>query len=245
MTTPSEVSPSAIDEQFAAAIERFSQSLTDLREFSELIETLIKKHKLQELEAAVRRYEGLGEALSQFDESFQKEIHQIQEGCADGQPGCGSTLQFKVHVDGDGETTFQVRGDRDDIREFDKTFTTILRSETGVAHLHRSSLISLVSVVEVFISNLLHAFFEKHPAAVNSSDKQFTFRELASFSSLDDARKYLVSHKIENLLRGSFEDWVEYFSDEIKLKLPWVSEHRDKLVENFQRPTCLSITMVL
>jgi hypothetical protein len=85
------------------------------------------------------------------------------------------------------------------------------------------------------LSQLLHMFFQKHPSALNAKEKQFTFEELSNFSSLDDARSYLVSWKIENLLRGSYEDWIEYFRTQVKLELTVTTRHQERLVENFQR----------
>lgn len=228
-------STSSFDSDFSSAIFRFSRSLTDLREFTELVESLIKKHKLKELETALSRYDGLGEALCQLDDAFKSDIHLIQDACAENQTPCESSLRFEVKDDGNGKVHLSAFGHRDDLKDFDKTISTILRSESGVQHLHRSSLISLVSVVESFLSRLLHIFFRKHPSAVNAKDKQFTFEELSAFSSLEDARTYLVSWKIENLLRGSYDDWVEYFRSQLKLELPGINKHHDRLVENFQR----------
>lgn len=223
------------DNGFSSAIVRFKSSLTDLREFSELVESLIKKHKLKELETALSRYNGLGEALCQFDDKLKSDVHMIQETCTEGATQCESSIRFEVKNNGNGKALFAALGSREDLKEFDKTISTIMRSENGVQHMHRSSLISLVSVVESFLSRLLHLFFLKHPSAVNSKEKQFTFEELSAFSTMEDARTYLVSWKIENLLRGSYEDWVDYFKNQLKLELPGISRHHDNLVENFQR----------
>lgn len=231
---PDDSTPS-FDSDISSAIYRFSRSLADLREFSELVESLIKKHKLMELETALSRYDGLGEALCQFDDTLKSDIHLIREACAESQAQCESSLRFEVNDDGKGKVRLSAFGHRDDLKQFDKAISTILRSETGVQHLHRSSLISLVSIVESFLSRLLHLFFSKHPSAVNAKEKQFTFEELSAFSSLEDARAYLVSWKIENLLRGSYDDWVEYFRSQLKLELPGINKHHDRLVENFQR----------
>lgn len=146
-----------------------------------------------------------------------------------------ATLKFKVDDDGQGKKVLKAAGDRDAIKAFNKSISTILRTTNSVQHLHRSSLISLVSVVESFLSQLLHLFFSKHPSAINAKEKQFTFEELSAFASLDDARAYLVSWKIENLLRGSYEDWIDYFRGQLKLELTGISKHHDHLIENFQR----------
>lgn len=237
MTTSkqNETSDFSLEDKFTSAIIRFSASLSDLREFSELVESLIKKHKLKELEAALARYDGLGEALCHFDSKLRSDITSIQNIGVDEAISPIASLKFKVEEDDKGKKILRAAGNREDLKEFDKSFNTILKTENSVQHLQRSSLISLVSLVESFLSQLLHTFFKKHPAALNAKEKQFTFEELSNFSSLDDARDYLVSCKIENLLRGSYEDWIEYFRNQLKLELSVTTRHHDYLVETFQR----------
>lgn len=233
MKTESPAPP--LEDKFSSAIFRFSASLSDLREFSELVESLIKKHKLKELETVLARYEGLGDALCHLDTKLESDISSIQQACVDGSMASKASLKFEVGDDGTGEKFFTAAGNREDLKEFDKSIGAILKTENSVQHLHRSSLISLVSLVESFLSQLLHIFFQKHPSALNAKEKQFTFEELSNFSSLDDARAYLVSWKIENLLRGSYEEWIEYFKNQMKLELTITTKHRDYLIENFQR----------
>lgn len=224
-----------LGERFTAAIFRFSSSLVDLREFSELVESLINKHKLKELETALCRYDGLGEALCHFDTSLKLDIGAIRKAGEEETMGPCRSLKFEVVEDDKGKKVFKAKGNSEEIEEFDKHIGGIFKTGNSVQHLHRSSLISLVSIVESFLSQLLHLFFLKHPAALNAKDKQFTFEELSNFSSLDDARTYLVSWKIENLLRGSYEDWIDYFRSQIKLDLSVITKHHDHLIENFQR----------
>ncbi len=221
------------NEKISLAIKRFSGSLADLREFTELVEGLIKTHKLKELETAVTRYEGLGEALSSFDSKLMSDLGAIERQEDGGEQK--KTLKFEVVDHSDGVKIFKAAGSRDELKEFDKSIGAVFKTESSVQQLHRSSLISLVSMAETFLSQLLHLFFEKHPSALNVKDKQFSFEELSNFSSLDDARAYLVSWRIENLLRGSYEDWIDYFRTQMKLELAVTTKHYDQLVENFQR----------
>lgn len=230
-----ETQNSSPEDKFAIAIHRFSTSLSDLREFSELVESLIKKHKLRELETALARYDGLGEALCRFDTTLESDISSIQITCGDDATASNASLKFEVKERSTGAKILSAAGNREDLKEFDKSVGAILKTNNSVQHLHRSSLISLVSLVESFLSQLLHVFFQKHPSALNAKDKQFTFEELSNFSNLEDARAYLVSWKIENLLRGSYEDWIDYFKTNMKLELAVTTKHHEHLVENFQR----------
>lgn len=228
-----------IEDSFVKTVHRFSTSLSDLREFSELVETLIATHKLKELESALSRYHGLEEALCHFDSNLKSDIEQIRGVKCLSNEVSESRLKIDVDKREDGKNVLTAQGHIEDIKEFDKHISSIFRTESSVKHLQRSSLISLVSIAESFISQVLHLFYERHPGALNGKDKQFTFEELSNFSTIDEAKSYLVGWKIENLLRGSFEDWVDYFNSQIKLDLSITKKHYQELVENFQRRNLL------
>lgn len=196
-----EYADSTLDDKFTSAIHRFSSNLSDLREFSETVESLVANRKLKKLEAGPVHFNRPENASCQFDVK----------------PNPVSSLP----TPGGGNE--------------DNSLSAIVRSESNSQHLQRVSLISLVSVVESFMYQLLHWFFQKHPSAVTAQEKQFTFEELSGFSNLDDARAYLMCWKIENLLRGSYENWIEYFRGQHKLELSEIAKHHEYLVENFQR----------
>lgn len=234
-TKKAEAEAMSFEDKFEKTILRFSASLADLREFSELVESLIKKHKLKELEAALARYEGLGDVLCQLNPNLKSDISSIPKAHIKKTIAPNIVLKFEIKDNDSGTRTFRVGGSQEDVKELKKSLSPIFKTENSVKHLQRSSLISLISIIESFLSQLLHIFFEKHPAALNAKEKQFTFEELSAFSNLDDARSYLISWKIENLLRGSYEDWIGYFRTQVKLDLSFAAKHQIHLVENFQR----------
>lgn len=225
---------SALHHVFQKAARGFSSALADLREFSVLVESLIDEHRLKELEQAVRKYQGLGDALCEIEKRLRTDIESLAIDNTKPNTDVQDSVVIEVG-DEDGRKVMRVRGHRREMKEFDRSIKAILRSGSSVNHLHRSSLISLVSAVESFVSTLLHQFYSTHPAALNIKEKQFTFDELSRFETMDDARSYIVSWKVENLLRGSLEDWFEFFSKNLKLKLSVASRRMDALVEIFQR----------
>jgi len=86
--------------------------------------------------------------------------------------------------------------------------------------LPRNFLVSFVSTYDAFLGNLIRALFEAKPEVLNSSGKQLTYKELVSFSSIDDARIHVVESEVESLLRKSHSeqfDWMEKTFD-IKLR---------------------------
>ncbi|TCZ76887.1 hypothetical protein, partial [Lysobacter sp. N42] len=91
--------------------------------------------------------------------------------------------------------------------------------------LRRSALISLISACEWFSSQLLHLFFDRHPEAAGLGDKTLSYEELAKFGSVDDARQWLIANKIEEILRGSFIDWIKFFSERLRIDKSVLEEH--------------------
>jgi hypothetical protein len=85
-------------------------------------------------------------------------------------------------------------------------------------------IIGLVSAYDAFLANLLRAIITRHSDIVLTSDKTIRFSELASYSSIDDARTALIDREIESVLRLSHHeqfDWMEkIFHIKLRVKLP-------------------------
>ncbi len=107
------------------------------------------------------------------------------------------------------------------------------------ALLYRSSLVTLVSSAEWFLAQLLHDYFGEYPEAVGAHEKAFSLDDLRSMGTIDDAKSRLIETRVEEVLRGSLSDWLEYLKTKVKLSLGYVGEFRDCLVEVTQRRNLL------
>ncbi|MEC7262107.1 MAG: hypothetical protein VXW38_00100, partial [Bacteroidota bacterium] len=58
--------------------------------------------------------------------------------------------------------------------------------------LYTNSLISLLSNVELFFSEILHYFYDRHPDSAGVQKRTLTLSDLKSFGSIEDAEKYLI-----------------------------------------------------
>lgn len=105
--------------------------------------------------------------------------------------------------------------------------------------LYRNSLITLISTVEWFFSELLHIYYDKFPEINGSSEKQFSIEDLKSFQSIDDARKYLIDKKIEGILRSSFKEWIDFLKTRIKLSMGYLKDSLDLCLETCERRNLL------
>ena len=108
-----------------------------------------------------------------------------------------------------------------------------LRKEIGL--LRESALMALTSRSEWFVAQLMHVYFHMHPEAAGMSEPFFSLDALASLQTIDDARGVLIDHKIESIMRLSFEDWLNFFKEKPKLGLSYLDADRNRLAEIFKR----------
>lgn len=66
-----------------------------------------------------------------------------------------------------------------------------------------------------------------------------TLSELKGLSSIDDAEKFLIDVKIDEILRGNFESWIKLLKSELSLGLGYISDIKDELIEVYQRRNLL------
>jgi len=101
--------------------------------------------------------------------------------------------------------------------------------------LYKNSLISLLSSVEWFFSQILHYYYDKHPESAGIQKKTMTLSDLKGFGTIEDAEKYLIDVKIEEILRGNFESWISVLKSELSLGLGYIEPIKEELIEIYQR----------
>jgi len=82
---------------------------------------------------------------------------------------------------------------------------------------NRSALVSLISAYEVALGRLARLYFLSYPASLSGDDKVLSFNELVSFESLDEAREHLIARRVDEMLKGTREDWSKFFVTRLKL----------------------------
>lgn len=220
-------------------IMNFSKSIDNLRDFVEVVGSVLDKKR---------------------DEDFMRDPHAIaahllavQEAYPDSQWPTDQIDKMRKACDGKYEIEVSDAPDGDDKRiviravgasgdALHSAAESIRREIKRRASLYNTSLISLLSEAEWFCAQLLHYYFQKHPDAAGLREKNFSYEELLKFSSIEEAKKYLVDNKVEDILRGSFSDWIDFFKEKIKISihsfsddLPFAQEaslRRNLLVHN-------------
>lgn len=221
----------------------FNENINGLRDFISLIGPFIEEHHNR----AVKEHELIVEAF-ETAETIEKET--------DEQVKSKLEAQIKATFDGElikavpvNKKEFLADGgfDNDHLPDFFISVPVSLRPrvDQGLRAprktnyqkelLYKNAFIGLLSSVEWFYSQVLHFYYDKHPEAAGIKKKSLTLEELKSFNSVEDAEKYLIDNKIEEVFRGGFDGWIDLLKDEVKLKMPYVKPFFNELLEVYQR----------
>lgn len=119
--------------------------------------------------------------------------------------------------------------------DFEKHLENVTKNINHIDLLYTNSLISCLSSVEWFFSQLLHFYYDKYPASAGVQKRTMTLTDLKAFDTIADAEKHLIDVKIEEVLRGSFDSWISLLKTELSLGLGYLKDEIEGLVEIYQR----------
>lgn len=106
----------------------------------------------------------------------------------------------------------------------------------------RSFFVSLISQFDAYIGNLIKKIYELFPEKLNECEKNLTFSQLMEFSSIEEAKEFIIEKEVESVLRESHTfhfEWLEKkLSTTLRKDLPiWttfieITERRNLFVHN-------------
>lgn len=214
-------------------INSYAANLDGLRDFISLLSPVLEEneklvldnqeHALKPLKLALKR-----ESLDPKDperERLQEELYKIFDG----------EIIFEKKSGDDGEV-IRIKGEA---KSIDDAFHSINKALQQKTLLYNNALISLLSSVEWFYSQILHYYYNKYPEAAGISKKSLTFAELKSFNNVIDAQNYLIESRVEEILRSSINDWIKELRDNLKLSASYLENALDDLIEIYQRRNLL------
>lgn len=189
---------------------------------------------------ARRLYPGLDEAIHRrAAEYIHPKIHQHMNGMAELKAKKASqktvnswTASWERGVK---EKFLELTGDADYFHKYARVWNTMGKVSTRSKLLRNSLLMAAVSDFEVLVSGLVRAFLALRPEILRSTDTRYTFSDLEPFSTLDDFRRHCAENVADGLLRGGFDEWMDWFQQKRKIKVAGVTEDANSLVEIFQR----------
>jgi hypothetical protein len=219
---------------FDSAIRQFSEHLDTLRDFTNLAGPFLARKHREQAQKSAKDLLPLALAFHRMN----PEKFPLPDGLSEEDLSIAeASLELRV----DSPDTNQTQGvhigfrDQDQAKAFHQAIRAVHRRQSQLKHLHNTSLITLASTTEWFLSQVLHAYFDRFPDAVEGKEKAFSLEDLKSFDSIDQARSYLVDCYVEQVLRGSFEDWLAFLRQRIKLHMGYIEPHVQELSEIFQR----------
>ena len=214
-------------------IKQFSMNMQLLREFVGVVKPVLNDHSKKIIQTNSTILDSFMANLEQAIESKSSKSKKVPTKKFDRNSG------IKLTNAGDGKITVELNN-QPNSKELNKIVKSLILSTRIPNHLYEISLISLISNVELFISKVLHVNFQMYPKAVTEkTEKQFSYEDLASFDSIDDAKSHLITKEIDKILREGFKDWINYFDKKLKLKMPFIKSNLEKVYEYFLRRNLL------
>lgn len=113
-----------------------------------------------------------------------------------------------------------------------------IETPPAVGMLRSSLLVSMVGELEMLVNFVARACFERQPTALEDSGREFSWAEITAHSSIDDFRDHVVDRAIEDVLRGSLTEWMDYFVRRFKIG-PVVAAQSFEAKEAIQRRHCI------
>jgi len=225
------VTDPAEDDAFGSQMRMFVENLTGLREFLELVSQFLddthndfvrqNRDDLAPLISAISLIVGK-------DEKFQKLLTSEQTKAVE-------EYVIEKQIDTDTQQSAIIKSKTEAAaRRFGKAMEGFTKTLEHKNFLLKSCLMALVSTVEWFFAQVLHGYYKTH-AEILAGDRQFTYQELQSFSSLEDARNAMIEAKVESILRDSFPKWITLLRNTAKLSMGYLDDVEDHLAEIFLR----------
>lgn len=119
-------------------------------------------------------------------------------------------------------------------RKIYKGFRQINIEKKQVSILYESSLMNLIIYFELLLGGLLRKCLYKHPEASGIQNKSLPLEEIRKLGSLQNAEDYLIEKEVENIMRGSFEEWRKFFTTKTKLCFNFLKNDEQEINEIFQ-----------
>lgn len=102
-------------------------------------------------------------------------------------------------------------------RAFNRIDLKLRRSLKASELIPRSYIVSLISLYDAFLNNILRSLYSIRPDKLNSSELSLTFSQLSKFKTVDEAQESIIEKRIEKILRSSHQDQIEVLEKELEV----------------------------
>jgi hypothetical protein len=180
--------------------------------------------------ADLQRY--IDERIAEARAGDPPAVVEPDSGEEDPAPGDGSTIQINFDLARIEEI---FGGDRHFLAAFFQEVEHLATGPRRVTIMHNSLLTMAIGAFEVLIASIATQFYVKHPGALDSDEKVFSFEELRKLQDVDDAADDIISRRITDLMYGDLDSWSEWFSENAQQDISELAMDFDVVSEAFQR----------
>lgn len=163
---------------------------SEVFEVKDIIDTFL--HRVLDIEDCAEEY--ISAAAKSYNDNGKKLIVEIERH----QKTLKDEKDEEIRV-------LTVKGLRKTLREIERH-----NSSSPVATLEKSLFISLFSVFDKFVGDLVTVLYSKKPDLYNNISKEISLAEALKYSSMDELRQVFLDKEIETIRRKSY---VEQFRD--------------------------------
>lgn len=220
---------------FAQHIRTFAHTLDGLRSFVDLVQPFLDKKGREAHKKHAGNLIPLIIGMAKDNPSLLKSPGLTESQLRQSFDG---DIEIKKAEGGD-QHSFVIKVSGPQAREYDKAMAEIGQARERVSLLYQNSLISLISAVECFLSQIIYTYYDAVPAAMSDKDRVFSFDDLKDFDTVEDARVHLIEKKVTDLMRGSFSDWITFFKTKAHLSMGYLDPYMDTLIETCERRNLL------
>jgi hypothetical protein len=118
--------------------------------------------------------------------------------------------QYKVAETND---SYQLKLNRLDIYTLLNKTRRLQRNSYAITALLNALFSNAISTWDNYFSDLLIAIFELRPDIIDGSQRELKFSDLKKFSSLADARKFVIDSEVEEVMRKSHAEQFKYLEN--------------------------------
>lgn len=131
------------------------------------------------------------------------------------------------------KTRFSVSTEK--VKVFDGIINNLESLNTAFSFMPRSIMVSLVSIYDTLIGNLIETMFEVRPDLLNTLNKEVSFSDILKAASINDLKEDIVAKEINTVLRKSHLEQIEWFEKKLKVTLRSDKELIGRFVEITER----------
>ncbi|MFY0605652.1 MAG: hypothetical protein JXR10_02995 [Cyclobacteriaceae bacterium] len=85
--------------------------------------------------------------------------------------------------------------------------------------IQRNFIVSLISQFDAYVGSLIRKIFIIQPELLNGSDRNLSFSKLSEYSSIDEAKEYIIEKEIESVLRDSHYNQFKWLENKLGMTL--------------------------